>query len=220
MENEIVASDGAVLYRFDPDTSLWVEAAITLTAERFGAMSDEEIRAAAPAISAAENGLPAELTLTPSEIMRGGEGGNYVLYRSSRYDMVEMAWNAESGEIMHAAYGPAQTYDLGGGMIVTGLSILFLNSPAMVEHDNGWFGPNPDERYYGTGYNPSALQSPELRLTEAFMRSLGTGYWFRNLHRGDIKCSQYERMPSLAEVPGFEAYVKHLLAQYTIGGYV
>lgn len=116
-----------------------------------------------------------------------------------------MAWNAESGEIMHAAYGSAQEYDLGGGMKVTGLSILFLNSPAMVEHDNGWFGPNPDTRYYGIEYNPTALQSPELRLTEAFMRTLGMGHWFRNLHRGDGTWEFY--MPSLTEIPGFEAYV-------------
>jgi hypothetical protein len=77
IENEIVASDGAVLYRFDDDTGVWAEPALTLTAERFDAMSDDEIRAAAPAVNASEYGLPAELTLTPSEIIRGGEGGNY-----------------------------------------------------------------------------------------------------------------------------------------------
>lgn len=70
-------------------------------------MSDEEIRSAAPIINPADFGFQENLTFAPSEIIRGGEGSNYVLYRSSRMGMVEMAWSAETGELMHAAYGPA-----------------------------------------------------------------------------------------------------------------
>ena len=43
----------------------------------------------------------------------------------------------------------------------------------MVEHDGGWFGPNPDPRYYDASLNPASLQSPEQRLAEALIRSLG-----------------------------------------------
>lgn len=56
IQNEIVASDGAVLYRFDTETNAWVEPVLTLAAESFEVMSDDEIRAAAPAVYADEYG--------------------------------------------------------------------------------------------------------------------------------------------------------------------
>jgi hypothetical protein len=189
-----------------PTETATPETVSTLTSEEFLSKTDEELRAVAPLPDIKALGFPEGIQLTPDVIIRGGEGGNYVLYRSSRMGMVEMAWNAGTGEQMHAAYGPAQRYTLHDGRTVTGLSILFVNSPAMVAHDSGWFGPNPDPRYYDANLNPAELQSPEQRLSEALMRSLGMGHWFA-VHTGDPDPRRNDTIPSLAEVPGFEGFV-------------
>jgi hypothetical protein len=182
-----------------------------LTSEEFLAKSDEELRNIAPVPDIEALGFPEGTQLTPDVIIRGGEGANYVLYKRGESGLQELAWNAETGAIEHAVYGKAKTYKILDRetvqeVEVEGIPILFLTSPKVLETDGGWFGPNPDPRFYNPEQNSERLNNPQEMLGEAFMQALGVWYWGRYLHPGERIPSQYDQAKSLAEIPPLDNF--------------
>ncbi|OGG20809.1 hypothetical protein A3D03_03970 [Candidatus Gottesmanbacteria bacterium RIFCSPHIGHO2_02_FULL_40_13] len=197
--------DGQVTQVFDAASGSWLPSEIvfvpepvaTLTNEQIVSMDDGQILQQAPQLNSTEYQFDTEFPLVADEVIRGGEGANYVVYKdeTGNYHLV---WNIETGEVNHAIYAPAYEGEI-GGEVHKGIPLLVLtdNSVLKPENGGGWFGLNPD------------YTDAQARIAEAFQIALGMRYWDSKIKPADNFPFSHG-LPDFKDVPGYETLKQEL----------